>query len=92
MKLREGEKERKQAVIPQNTEMRIRQAGLEMSVSAFYIGSVDFCARCYVLLAYVSGVGTAGFKMFGLAVPGPVVLGMAGFVGCLASHVLSSAL
>ena len=79
-KLREGEKERKKAVNPQNTEARIRQAGLEMSVPAFYIGSVISCAM-FIVIAYVSGVGTAGFTMFGFKIPGPGVIAMAGFVG-----------
>ena len=80
LKLREGEKERKKSLVPQNMEARIRQAGLEMSVPAFYLGSV-ISSALFLVGAYVSGVGTAGFTMFGFSVPGPVVLGMAGFVG-----------
>lgn len=81
-KLRDSEKERKKSLNPQNTEARISQAGLEMSVSAFYVGSV-ISAALFVAAAYASGVGTAGFSLMGLAVPGPVVLGMAAFVGLI---------
>lgn len=79
-KLRDGEKERKKKLNPQDMDSKIRQAGLDMSVSTFYVGSV-ISAALFVALAYVSGVGEAGFSLFGLVVPGPVVLGMAGFVG-----------
>ena len=79
-KLREGEKERKKAINPQNLEAKIRQAGLEMSMPTFYMASL-VSAIMFVGLAYGSGVGTAGFSMFGLVVPGPIVLAMAGFVG-----------
>ena len=79
-KLREGEQERKKKIAPQNMEARIRQAGLEMSVPAFYVGSVISCAL-FIVGAYASGVGTAGFTMFGFKIPGPGVIAMAGFVG-----------
>ena len=81
-KLRDSEKERKKSLVPQNTEARIRQAGLEMPVSTFYVGSV-ISGVLFVAAAYASGVGTAGFSMFGLTVPGPFVLGMAAIVGLL---------
>ena len=81
-KLREGEQARKKSVVPQNTEARIRQAGLEMPVTGFYIASL-ISSVMFVLGAYGSGVGTAGFELFGLKVPGPVVLVMAGFVGLI---------
>jgi len=79
-KLRDSEKERKNALNPQDLESKIRQAGLDMSVGTFYIGSL-ISSALFAAAAYGSGVGTAGFSLFGLVVPGPVVLGMAAFVG-----------
>lgn len=82
LKLREGEKERKKSLVPQDTEARIKQAGLDMSVSTFYIGSV-ISGILFVAGALYMGVLESGLTASGITIPGPIVVVMAGVVGLL---------
>lgn len=81
--LRKEGQAKRSSLVPNDTASLIRQAGLDMPVSVFWIISA-VCATAGVALVFMSGAGVEGVTVRGVFIPGPLIMiaaGLAGFFG-----------
>lgn len=80
--LRKQGQQQKKSILPTDVSSIIAQAGLDMSVSTFWMisGVVGVLAMA---LAFVTGAGANGATLQGVFIPGPLILIGAGFAGTL---------